>query len=43
MGGLKCVYNTDQSGTIILSMLEKPDGPVVPFSTAGPEIGVPIK
>lgn len=42
-GGLKYIYNTDQSGTIILCMLEKPDGSVEPFSTAGPEIGVPIK
>lgn len=42
-GGLKYVYNTDRSGTIILCMLEKPDGSVVPFSTAGPEINVPIK
>lgn len=42
-GGLKYIYNTDQAGTIILCMLEKPDGSVEPFSTAGPEIGVLIK
>jgi hypothetical protein len=42
-GKTKYIYNTDQTGRIILCMLENADGTVVPLSTAGPEIGVPIK
>jgi hypothetical protein len=42
-GGIKYIYNTDLSGRIILCVSENPDGSIVPFSTAGPEIGVPIK
>jgi hypothetical protein len=42
-GKTKYIYNTDQTGRTVLCFLENPDGSVTPFSTAGPEINVPIK
>ncbi len=36
-------YNTDWSGQVVLCFQQGADGSVEPVSTAGPEIGVPIK